>query len=172
MKKIILIGYMGSGKTTIGKLLSDNMGVPFYDLDTIIENKEGKSVSDIFSEKGEIYFRKLESMLFKDFIITHNSFILSIGGGTPCYANNHIILQNENIQSFYLKTSVEELANRLKDEKLHRPLISNLSNEDLVDYIRKHLFDRNYYYFQAKHTIDTQNKTKIEVIDAIKQKLA
>lgn len=172
MKKIILVGYMGSGKTTIGKLLSETLGIPFYDLDNLIANEEESSVQNIFSKKGEIYFRKLESKLFRDFINTSNSFVLSIGGGTPCYANNHLILQNDGIDSFYLKNSTEALVNRLKAEKQHRPLISNLSDEDLHDFVRKHLFERNYFYFQSKNTIDTENKSKIEIVKAIIENLA
>lgn len=172
MKKIILVGYMGSGKTTIGKLLSETLGIPFYDLDNLIANEEESSVQNIFSKKGEIYFRKLESKLFRDFINTSNSFVLSIGGGTPCYANNHLILQNDGIDSFYLKNSTEALVNRLKAEKQHRPLISNLSDEDLQDFVRKHLFERSYFYFQSKNTIETENKTAIEVVNAILEKLA
>jgi shikimate kinase len=172
MKKIILVGYMGSGKTTIGKLLSEYIEIPFYDLDNLIENKEGNSVQNIFSEKGEIYFRKLESELFKDFVNTNDSFVLSIGGGTPCYANSHLILQNHSVDSFYLKNSIEALTGRLSKEKQHRPLISNLSDEDLQDFIRKHLFERNYFYFQSKNTIETENKSEIEIVKAIIESLA
>ena len=171
MKKIILVGYMGSGKTTIGKLLSEYIEIPFYDLDNLIEDKEVSSVQNIFSEKGEIYFRKLESRLFKDFVNTNDSFVLSIGGGTPCYAGNHLILQNDGIDSFYLKNSIEALTDRLSKERQHRPLISSLSDEDLQDYIRKHLFERNYFYFQSKNTIDTENKSEMEIVKAIIEKL-
>jgi shikimate kinase len=172
MKKIILVGYMGSGKTTIGKLLSEYIEIPFYDLDILIENEEGKSIPTVFLEKGEIYFRKLESKLFNDFVKANDSFVLSIGGGTPCYANNHLILQNEDIDSFYLKNSVEALANRLITERQSRPLISSLSDDDLQDYIRKHLFERNYFYFQSKKTIETENKSKSEIVNEIIKKLA
>lgn len=172
MNKIILVGYMGSGKTTIGKLLSEFIAIPFYDLDNLIEKEEGKSIQNIFSEKGEIHFRKLESKLFKDFVESNDSFVLSVGGGTPCYANNHLILQNDNVDSFYLKTSVEALTDRLSKEKQHRPLISNLSDDDLLDFVRKHLFERNYFYFQSKNIIEAENKSKIEIVKSIIKKLA
>ena len=131
MAKIILVGYMGSGKTTIGKMLSEYVGIPFYDLDDIIEKYIGKSIPTIFLENGEVFFRKMEHKLFNEFVKDNDSFVLSLGGGTPCYANNHLLLQNSNIDSFYLKNTVEELVNRLKKEKQQRPLISNLTEPNV-----------------------------------------
>jgi shikimate kinase len=86
--KIILLGYMGSGKTTIGSSLSKKLYQNFTDLDDYIEKKENKTISEIFTEKGEIYFRKIEHVYLKQFIMDNDSYILSLGGGTPCYANN------------------------------------------------------------------------------------
>ena len=172
MKKIILVGYMGSGKSTIGKVLSENVGIPFYDLDEIIEKHENMSVKKIFERKGEVYFRKLEHLLLNAFIDENEHFVLALGGGTPCYANNHEVLKREDILSFYLKTSVEILSERLKLEKEARPLIANFNDEQLTDFINKHLFDRNYYYFQSKHTIDCALKNKEEIILDIKALLA
>ena len=172
MAKIILVGYMGSGKTTIGKMLSEYVGIPFYDLDDIINKYIGKSIPTIFLENGEVFFRKMEHKLFNEFVKDNDSFVLSLGGGTPCYANNHLLLQNSNIDSFYLKNTVEELVNRLKKEKQQRPLISNLTEVELKEYISKHLFERNYFYFQSKHTIETENKSEIEITKDIIEKLA
>jgi len=172
MAKIILVGYMGSGKTTIGKMLSEYVGIPFYDLDDIINKYIGKSITTIFLENGEVFFRKMEHKLFNEFVKDNDSFVLSLGGGTPCYANNHLLLQNSNIDSFYLKNTVEELVNRLKKEKQQRPLISNLTEVELKEYISKHLFERNYFYFQSKHTIETENKSEIEITKDIIEKLA
>ncbi len=165
--KIILVGYMGSGKSTIGKKLSIFVGIPFYDLDEIIEEREQKSINSIFKENGEIYFRKIESQIFNEFISENNHFILALGGGTPCYANNHLALQNEDIHSYYLKTSVDTLTKRLYSEKENRPLISNLNSEELNEYIRKHLFDRNHYYLQSKYIINTDNKSIDEICEEI-----
>lgn len=170
--KIILVGYMGSGKSTIGKMLSKNVGIPFFDLDEIIEKHENMSIKKIFKEKGEVHFRKLEHLLLNDFINENEHFVLALGGGTPCYANNHEVLKREDVLSFYLKTSVEILCQRLKLEKEERPLIVNFNGEQLTDYINKHLFDRNYYYFQSKHTIDCSLKNKEEIILEIKVLLA
>lgn len=172
MKKIILVGYMGSGKSTIGKVLSKNVGIPFYDLDEIIEKHENMSVKKIFQEKGEVYFRKLEHLLLSVFINENENFILALGGGTPCYANNHEVLKRDDVCSFYLKTSVEVLCQRLKTEKETRPLIANFNDEQLTDYINKHIFDRNYYYFQSKHTIDCSLKDKEDIVFEIQSILA
>lgn len=165
--KIVLVGYMGSGKSTIGKEISKIVGISFYDLDEVIEKKEQKSIKNIFETKGEIYFRKIEHEILNDFLEGNDDFILALGGGTPCYANNHVFLQNKDISSFYLKMSVEALVSRLKNEKAQRPIIANLSNDELDEFVRKHLFDRNYYYLQSKHIISTENKSVKEISDEI-----
>ena len=162
--KIFLVGYMGSGKSTIGKMLSKNVGIPFFDLDEIIEKHENMSVKKIFEEKGEVYFRKLEHLLLNAFTVKNEHFVLALGGGTPCYANNHEVLKRDDVHSFYLKTSVDVLYQRLKNEKEARPLIADFNEEQLKEYINKHLFDRNYYYFQSKHIIDCSLKNKETIV--------
>ena len=97
---------------------------------------------------------------------------MSLGGGTPCYANNHDKLQLPDVQSVYLKVSIPELVKRLREEKEMRPLIASLTEEELEDYIRKHLFDRNFYYHHAKITLDTSNSTPEEIVSELLQKLA
>ena len=163
---------MGSGKSTIGKILSENVGIPFYDLDEVIEEHENMSVKNIFEEKGEVYFRKLEHLLLNAFINKNEHFVLSLGGGTPCYANNHEVLKRADVHSFYLKTSVDVLCKRLKKEKDSRPLIAELNEVQLKEYINKHLFDRNYYYFKSKHIIDSSLKDKESIVLEIKSLLA
>lgn len=163
---------MGSGKSTIGRIVSEIVGISFFDLDEIIEKHENMSIKKIFKEKGEIYFRKLEYILLNDFIIENDGFVLALGGGTPCYANNHEVLKRHDVTSFYLKTSVEVLCQRLKLEKEGRPLIANFNDEQLMDYVNKHLFDRNYYYFQSKHTINALSKDKETIALEIKSLLA
>lgn len=172
MLKIVLVGYMGSGKTTIGKLLSEKAGIPFYDLDAIIEKNTQKTISELFSELGEIRFRKLEHETFKDFLNTKENFVLALGGGTPCYANNHLFLQQEDVASFYLKASIKELSKRLLTEKKHRPLIAKLDDAEFEEFIAKHLFDRSYFYHFAKDVISVDSKRPSELADEIIERLA
>lgn len=171
-KKIILLGYMGSGKTIIASKLANVLQKKYLDLDVLIENEQNLSINSIFKTKGELYFRKLEHEVFKKLIESDDEFILSLGGGTPCYANNHLLLQNVNVVSIYLKTSVEELYGRLKKNKSNRPLIAEMGEEELKEYIAKHLFDRSFYYHQAKHIISTDDKSIEEVVEEIKTLVA
>ncbi|MES2811394.1 MAG: shikimate kinase [Bacteroidota bacterium] len=167
MKKIVLVGYMGSGKTEIGKLLAKKCQLPFYDLDFLIENSLGKTVSELFSEKGEIYFRKIEHELFVKQIQEKESFVLSLGGGTPCYANNHLFLQQDDIISIYLKASVSTLVERLSINKKKRPLVKDLEENEMHEFIAKHLFDRSFYYNQCKYVISVDEKSPTDVVEEI-----
>ena len=97
MRKIILLGYMGSGKTTIAKRLSKSTGISLVDLDKNIEERVNLSINEIFEKHGEIYFRKLEHDLFVELLNTAGDLIISLGGGAPCYANNHELLNGENL---------------------------------------------------------------------------
>src|SRR5215471_10073133 len=126
--KIFLIGFMGSGKTHWGQLLADKLQLPFYDLDTIVTEKEGKSISDIFAEKGEEYFRYKEKESLEELVNEQDQFILSSGGGTPCFFNN-IEFMKKNGKVVWLNTSIDELTHRLQRERMSRPLISNVDEE-------------------------------------------
>ncbi|MDR2121942.1 MAG: shikimate kinase, partial [Flavobacteriaceae bacterium] len=108
---ISLVGYMGSGKTTVGKRLSENLNLNFVDLDDYIVSNEKRSIKDIFSEKGEIYFRKIENSCL-DTVLNTDNIVLSPGGGTPVYYNNMELINSKSI-SFYLKMSPAELTERL-----------------------------------------------------------
>lgn len=168
-KKIILLGYMGSGKTIIGFKLSNVLQKNHFDLDVLIENEQNLSINSIFKTKGEVYFRKLEHETLKKLMESDDEFILSLGGGTPCYANNHLFLQNEQVVSIYLKTSVDELYRRLNKNKSTRPIISEMGEVELKEFIAKHLFDRSFYYHQAKHIISTDSKSIEDVVKEIKE---
>ena len=172
MKKIILVGYMGSGKTSVGKFLSEKTGIPFFDLDEIIEKNTGKTISELFLEIGEIKFRKLEHDALNDFLITQAEYVLSLGGGAPCYADNHLYLRKDGITSVYLKASVKELVKRLTPEKSDRPLIAAIKEEEFEEFVAKHLFDRNYFYNHAKHVISVDYKTPQEIVNEIVELLA
>lgn len=171
MKKIVLLGYMGCGKSVVGELLAKQLQITFYDLDNLIENRLQMSVSEIFQKKGEVYFRKLEHTLFQELLHIEENFVLSLGGGTPCYANNHLFLSNKNIESFYLKASIDILYSRLCLERDKRPIIATLMESELKEYIAKHLFERSYFYNQAKHKVLVDDKTPNDIISEILQLL-
>ena len=166
MMTISLMGYMGSGKTLVSKELSILNNFKIFDLDTEISKQNNRSITEIFKEKGEIFFRKTEKEVLEKILSSEKNIILSLGGGTPCYYNN-IDSINEKTISVFLKTNVKNLAQRLSSEKDKRPLIQNISNEDLPEFIAKHLFERNPFYNQAKITINTDNLSAIEIAEEI-----
>ena len=172
MQKVVLVGYMGSGKSFIGQLLSERLQILFLDLDEIIEQNQNCSIKSIFENRGEVYFRKLEHQLFKETLTLHKPFVLSTGGGTVCYANNHELLNNTDIVSIYLKASINTLCNRLILEKEKRPLIANKNQEELKDFIAKNLFERSYFYRQSKFVIDVDEKSADEILKEILALLA
>ena len=157
---------MGSGKNLISKELSVLNNFKIFDLDTEISKQNNRSITEIFKEKGEIFFRKTEKEVLEKILSTEKNIILSLGGGTPCYYNN-IDSINEKTISVFLKTNVKTLAQRLSSEKDKRPLIQNISNEDLPEFIAKHLFERNPFYNQAKITINTDNLSAREIAEEI-----
>ena len=167
VRKIILVGYMGAGKSVIAQKLSNHLKIDCYDLDDLIENRLKLTVSEIFKLKGEISFRKSENQIFKEYIENDKTFVMSTGGGTPCYFNNHIYLNEINVVSIYLKASIETIYHRIINEKNKRPLVSSISNDELKEFIGKHLFERNYFYNQAKYKIDVDGKTVEEIVTEI-----
>ncbi|WP_027127163.1 shikimate kinase [Gelidibacter mesophilus] len=161
---VILIGYMGSGKSTIGKKLAEMLDFELIDLDDYLQKKENLTISEIFKTKGEIYFRKIEQRYLEE-LLKRTNIILSLGGGTPCYGSNmDAILNAQEAYSIYLRSSIPNLVKRLRSEKVQRPLISHLeTDEELTEFIGKHLFERSFYYNQSNQTIHTDGKN-IEAI--------
>ncbi|MFI0427858.1 shikimate kinase [Mariniflexile sp. HMF6888] len=166
---VILIGYMASGKSTLGRILAKKLDYGFLDLDDYIEEKENSTISDIFKSKGEIHFRKLETHYLKELLSSKSKLVLSLGGGTPCYSNNmDIILKANNVKSIYLKASIPTLIARLKNEKSKRPLIAHIETDDLLaEFIGKHLFERSQFYSLAHVTITTDNKPENNIIEEV-----
>lgn len=166
---VILMGYMASGKSTFGRILAKRLKYEFLDLDDFIEDKENSLVSDIFKLKGEIHFRKLETRYLEELLSSGKNMVLSLGGGTPCYANNmEIILKANKAKSIYLKASIPTLITRLKNEKNKRPLIAHIETDDLLaEFIGKHLFERSQFYSQAYATISTDNKSEDEIVEQL-----
>jgi shikimate kinase len=169
---IILIGYMGSGKSTIGQNLSKILNFEFLDLDAYIQIKEGQSIPELFKTKGEIYFRKIESQYLGEVLYKENT-VISLGGGTPCYGDNmQKIKHNTNAKSVYLKATIFNLTERLFNEKDVRPLIAHLkTKEELAEFIGKHLFERSAYYYQSDITITVDEKFVSEITQEIVMEL-
>lgn len=170
---IILIGYMASGKSSIGKRLAKKLNYKLVDLDDYIEDKENMSVSKIFKKKGEVYFRKQESHYLKKLLKKDKNMILAVGGGTPCYSDNmKLILESENVKSIYLKASLSTLANKLMEKKAKRPLIAHIETlEAMTEFIGKHLFERMPFYEQAEVHVSIDGKDKDEVTEEVAKKL-
>lgn len=152
MKRIILIGYMGAGKTTVGRQLALNLGLQFYDLDWYIEMRYRTTVANIFAEKGEEGFREIERNMLHE-VAEFEDVVLSCGGGTPCFFDN-MEYMNSLAETVYLKASPEVLAAHLKMGKVERPLIKGKTDEELLQYIKDSLDKREPFYTKAKHTLD------------------
>lgn len=152
MRRIILVGYMGSGKTTVGKALSKQTGLMFYDLDWYIENRMRTSVSQLFTERGEEAFRKIEYNMLHE-VAEFEDVIISCGGGTPCFFDNMDYL-NQQGDVVYLKSSPEVLYKHLLMAKVERPLLKGKSPEELIAYITEHLQQRAPFYEKARYTLD------------------
>ncbi len=165
MNSIFLLGYMGCGKSTIGKSLAQKLNIPFMDLDEVIENQENESIKAIFGKRGELYFRKLERQVLQDLIAQESPAVISLGGGTPCYFENMNDLAQSKHYSVYLKASIPTLAGRLKDEKALRPMIAHLTDDAaLTEFIGKHLFERNAFYQKAKLLYAIDGLTVEEIV--------
>lgn len=166
---VVLMGYMGSGKSTVGKELATLLNYSFIDLDAYISKKEEAKITKLFQLKGEIYFRKKETEYLSELITTSENVVLALGGGTPCYGTNmSVLISAPNVKLFYLKLSIPNLVARLFDEREKRPLISHLNSEaELTEFIGKHLFERTQYYNQAEFIINADNKSKKTVLKEI-----
>ncbi|WP_185873464.1 shikimate kinase [Blattabacterium cuenoti] len=164
--KITLMGYMGSGKTTIGKILSKKLDYKFYDLDDLIQKNQNNSIENIFKKYGELHFRNIENIVLKKFFFNkYKPYVLSVGGGTPCFYNN-IYLMNKFSKTFYLKMDSFFLFKRLLLNE-NRPMIYNFKKNDLFKFIMNHLFKRTFFYEKSHKKIVINNKSKNEIIKEI-----
>ena len=151
-----MIGFMGAGKTHWGKQVANRMGLPFYDLDELVVAQEGKSIADIFTENGEEYFRMCEKQMLEELVEKEDSMIISCGGGTPCFFNNIDFMKRYGIV-VWLNTQVEVILQRLMKERMHRPLLKDIKDEDLRNHIIRKLNERRMYYEQADVIIDKED---------------
>jgi shikimate kinase len=147
--KIFLVGYMGSGKSTLGKRLANALEIPFLDTDTEIERIQGKSISAIFQDEGEEHFRQLEEKYLISLKDVHERTVYATGGGMPCFYDN-ITLLNELGATVYLKRPASELLHRLVNSKKERPLTVGKTKEELYKFIDQHLSEREPFYEKAK----------------------
>lgn len=168
--KIVLLGYMASGKSAVGKILAESMKLQFIDLDEYIEEKENLSIKNIFSFKGEIYFRRKESEYLQELMNLDSNYVISLGGGTPCYGNN-MDMVTSNSKSFYLSASINTIFNRINNETSQRPLVATIGINSLQEYIGKHLFERSTFYNKADKTILVNEKSLIEIANEIESLL-
>jgi shikimate kinase len=173
MRRIILIGYMGSGKTTVGKALSKDTGMMFYDLDWYIESRMRKTVSQIFAERGEEGFRKIEYNMLHE-VAEFEDVIISCGGGTPCFFDNMDYL-NQQGDVVYLKATPETLYKHLMMAKVERPLLKGKTEEELLEFIKTQLSTREAFYNKARYHLDVSlldNYEKIGItVDKLKELL-
>ena len=169
--KIVLLGYMASGKSTIGSALSKKLYMNFIDLDAYISKQENSTIPEIFKLKGEIYFRQIESKYLKEILNLQEDFVLSLGGGTPCYANNMDLILNSKAKSIYINVKLPTLVARIIQEKSNRPLVANLDDEKITEFVAKHLFERRFYYEQAELHLNTNDKVIEEIVSEIRMAL-
>ena len=165
--KIFLIGMMGSGKTHWASKLKNKLKVPCYELDELIEMIEERTIAEIFQEDGEDYFRKEEAKLLRWFK-EKKSYILSTGGGTPCFSDNMTWMNKVGV-TIWIDEPVEVLAERLEKEKAHRPLIKDLGNDQLKDFLAKKLEERREYYSQATYKVSGERITESSFIKLLKE---
>ncbi|MEP7268860.1 MAG: shikimate kinase [Saprospiraceae bacterium] len=167
--RIFLIGFMGSGKSTLGKILAEKLAFTFIDLDNVIEKLVGKTIPEIFSTSGELHFREIEQQALYQ-MISEQSVVIATGGGAPCFFDN-MTWMNAQGTTIYLNCSVETLANRLKSEQGLRPLITGFDLEELKVFIRRKLDERSPVYHQCRlHVFDFNNVQ--ETADLIVRALA
>ncbi|MDP4184433.1 MAG: shikimate kinase [Bacteroidota bacterium] len=157
IKSIYLIGYMGSGKTTLGRKLANRLGYSFIDLDKFIEEKYFRSIPQIFEEEGECGFREKEHKALEE-IASFSNVVVATGGGAPCFYNN-IEIMNQNGATLFIDVDAGMLASRLKHSKGERPLVKDKSPDELLEFICQALEQRRPYYEQALYCVRGGNLT-------------
>lgn len=167
--RVFLIGYMGVGKTTVGKVLAARLGLPFFDLDAEIERHSGMEIPEIFAEKGEAHFRETERKLLGE-MLEKCGYVLSLGGGTPTYGDN-LLRMLESGTVIHLTLSLGALVKRLKKGKESRPLLADLTEEELHSFVAAHLGERLPHYNRAHlefSTFDVSAARMDELVERIR----
>lgn len=170
VQRIFLIGYMGAGKTTLGKALAQEMGLQFIDLDDFIIGRQHKTIREIFAEVGEDGFRKIERKALEE-VAAFENVVISLGGGTPCFFDNMEVVRRAG-RSVYLKPDEAVLLQRLIHGKHKRPLLADKDDDEILAFIREQLAWREPYYLQAEMTFNASNLENKEDIHLNAEKLA
>ena len=165
--KVVLLGYMASGKSSVGRALAKRLDLSFLDLDEEISKAVEMDIPEIFLRKGEIFFRKKEAEVLKEVLMNTPNMVLSVGGGTPCYGSNMELINQLSDRSFYLKLSIGNLVQRIAKEREQRPLVKDIPEKDLPEFVGKHLFERSPFYALATQTIVADQKTLDGVVKEI-----
>lgn len=169
MRRFFLVGYMGAGKTTLGKIVAKEAGLSFIDLDIYIENRYHKTIPDIFREKGEAGFRQLEREALQE-VADFEDVIIATGGGVPCFFDNAAFMNQKGV-TIYLLTDPEILFNRLKIARHNRPVIKEKSDDELRRFIVENLQKREAYYRQASLVFDANQLDTRDQLQAAAEKL-
>ena len=169
--KLFLVGYMGCGKSTLGRKIAKATGYTFVDMDSTIESREGASVADIFHYEGEEYFRKAERALLEELAQKEEDMIVSTGGGTPVWRDN-VEFMNVAGHTVYLRRTAEQIASRLSPHgRQKRPKLRGLTDEELVAFMTKNMAEREPYYAKASVVIDCEKCSDAEIIEMILQQI-
>jgi shikimate kinase len=164
---IYLIGLPGSGKSTLGRILAHQLNYSYFDMDEAICTKEKKSIEELFSVKGENYFRELESEILQKTFTKKNT-VVSTGGGAPCFFDNMNQMKKHGL-TIYIKPTIEELTNRLLGQgRENRPLLKGKTNKQVKDFLEVKLKERSPYYDQAKIIFSKDTLTPEDVYDRLK----
>ena len=165
--KIFLVGYMGCGKSSLGRKLAKASGASFHDMDSIIEQREGATISDIFQFEGEQYFREQERALIEELGAMSGDMIISTGGGTPAWGDN-MERMNSLGQAIYLRRTAKQIASRLSPHgRYKRPKLRGLNDEELVAFMTQNMAEREPFYSRAAHCIDCAELSDEAIIDVI-----
>jgi shikimate kinase len=169
MARIFLTGYMGSGKTTVGKKLANQLDLKFIDLDTRIEEESGKSIQELFDTIGEDLFRKKESDVLRS-VCELDDIVLATGGGTPCFFDNQELMNRSGI-TIYLKLHPGSIYYRLARSKTERPLVKSMDDATLMEYILSSMLEREPYYKKAQITIKGESVDLVDLKEKVLQEL-
>lgn len=170
MRRVFLVGYMGAGKTTLGREVAAKLGLAFIDLDHYIENRYHKTINVLFDEHGEAGFRALESKILKE-VGLFEDVLISTGGGTPCFFDN-LDYMNEHGVAVYLKTSPDVLFSRLRIAKANRPILKDKTDEELISFIAENLLKREPFYLRSRLIFDADQLDSRSQLNTAVEKLA